>query len=502
MLIRAGGNHMDTQGLTRDVSVSLAGMPHDDAATFDVFEDGPGGTHGVPGVKLMKVAAWLTWGVVLERALERRVLPYVMVSSKRITVGGSLAGDGLSRFSPMVDKEAHHVLHLEVLLPRDGVERATLVHPEYYHSHLKPADALPEAENRDLFYAIIGGHGLIAVVLSVTYWVAELPPNWTDPRKIGVRSEVVRYEAYLDAFRDLDTGFRDIARGRRARFATDDGPRDYPMRADDLVALFGAGAINAWRFDPDRERFTIWRSTLVYGEDLRPFRGFNQDKHLRLLTFGLSTLPEGDLFIGRTVWNETKKGAAWPGEAMERPWVDDLEPYTFFFNAHRDAEDRLLKDIQGYRPGSLQQTFSIPADPDVAARFLAHVYQELRRNDHEKRHDLTPQVLDAMFLPSHETVLAPNPGHDAYAITLAFDGVRRHPPYLASLTAAMERISRHCLSVGGRVHLTKNLVMDDVTLSDMYGTQFERFRDIKKIADPNCVLRSDLWDRIERAMGW
>lgn len=514
ILLRAGENALDVQALTTGTSVRTDLLPTDvgDPSIFRVWDDdeggpGPGGT---PASKLMRVAAWLPWRTILETAIRNEVLPYVTVSSGRITAGGSISGDGLSRFSPTVDKEAHHIYEMEVILPRWSNRITTLRHPDYFNPAKAPHPDIDEQANRDLFYSIVGGHGLIGVMTAVTYWVMTLRAGWNDPEKLRVRSYVVEYREHTDFFADL-LGRFETARANRTlppthRQPTDDGGF-FPRRpADGYTAYFGGGAINLGGRERAHavELMTIWRSELDYDVDLDPFNGFSEASRSQLKV-ALRILPMARQALTGIVWDQTRKRAVDPDDQLGRPYVDDFFQYTFFFEQHSRAVDELLDEpvvVRPFKPGALQQTFAIPTDAKDADRFLDHAITEMNRALPDGLIGVVPQVIDALFLPQHESVLAPNPDGDAFAITLGFEGLGHDPEYAEACEKAMIALSRVCRAMGGKVHLTKNLYMDDDTLREMYGAQFERFRDIKQVADPNHVLRSDLWDRIERVMGW
>lgn len=221
LLIRATGNSIHDQALTTHDVALLGGLPHEVVLTLDdVVKNGAG---GAPiRWTTIRATAWTPWEVVMRCALRidtppqswhgkwdlgsgapvdtggadkcvwsapaqgRHFAPYVVPSSGRITVGGSLSADTMWRFSTLFGHEARAVVWIDVLRYRtvNGTRKTFVQRLLNEAQDLWPHRALhaqagvefagSKADNDRWFRAVNAGFGLLGPILAAKYMVLEL----------------------------------------------------------------------------------------------------------------------------------------------------------------------------------------------------------------------------------------------------------------------------------------------------------------------------------------
>ncbi len=220
VLIRATGNSIHDQALTTHAVALLGGLPHEVILTpDDAVKTGAGGPTRWATIR---ATAWTPWEVVVRCALRidappqlwrgkwdlgsgapvdtggpdkcvwaapasgRRFVPYVIPSSGRITVGGSLSADTMWRFSTLFGHEARALVWIDVLAYRTvGGHRKTYtlrllnesqgLYPDRaLHAEAGVEFAPTQAENDRWFRAVNAGFGLLGPILRAKYMVLEL----------------------------------------------------------------------------------------------------------------------------------------------------------------------------------------------------------------------------------------------------------------------------------------------------------------------------------------
>jgi FAD/FMN-containing dehydrogenase len=106
-----------------------------------------------------------------------RFVPYVMVSSGRITTGGSLSGDGMWRFSSVLGRESDSVVWFDLLRADGSIVRVfnarwNLWDHRSGHPGREPAPS--KQQNDQWFDAVIGGFGLLGCIVNIKYLLLEL----------------------------------------------------------------------------------------------------------------------------------------------------------------------------------------------------------------------------------------------------------------------------------------------------------------------------------------
>ncbi|MFO0681377.1 MAG: hypothetical protein U0234_04965 [Sandaracinus sp.] len=220
LLLRATGNSIHDQALTKHAVALLGGLPHEVVLTpDDVVKTGAAGPVRWTTIR---ATAWTPWEVVMRCALRidtppqlwrgkwdlgsgapvdtggpdkcvwastasgRHFVPYVVPSSGRITVGGSLSADTMWRFSTLFGHEARAVVWIDVLAYRtqNGARKTYTLRllneaqGLYAHRALHAENGVEfaptQAENDRWFCAVNAGFGLLGPILGAKYMVLEL----------------------------------------------------------------------------------------------------------------------------------------------------------------------------------------------------------------------------------------------------------------------------------------------------------------------------------------
>ena len=133
---RTGGRAFDTQSLNTDLVILLtnfAGVTVDQEA------------------ETVTAGAGAPWGEVLAKSVKIGMVPHVMVTTRTASVGGTLASNSLSRFSPTLGREGRHVKRFSTMTP-----------------DLKVLECSRD-KNPKLFRAAIAGLGYVGAVIEVTH---------------------------------------------------------------------------------------------------------------------------------------------------------------------------------------------------------------------------------------------------------------------------------------------------------------------------------------------
>lgn len=84
----------------------------------------------------------------------------VTPGTKFVTLGGAIASDVHGKNHHIAGTFGRHVLWLDILTSKNGIVRCS------------------EDENRELFYATIGGHGLTGIILRAAFRLVRIPSAW------------------------------------------------------------------------------------------------------------------------------------------------------------------------------------------------------------------------------------------------------------------------------------------------------------------------------------
>jgi decaprenylphospho-beta-D-ribofuranose 2-oxidase len=409
---RGGGYSFDSQSLNDDVVVSLRRLNRilrTDEASRQITAE--------PGVR---------WGEVVRHLRPLGLIPFSLVTTGQATVGGTASANCLSRCSPVYGKDGAHVESFQLVAPNGQVYKCS------------------REENRDLFYAAIGGFGYLGVITEITY---NLLP-------IGDRTRVETVLEKCDGFEEL---LPTLSRHTRSSEGWD---------AVYAVAFASGSGI----------RGLVLRSRYTAETRLRPLLIYRGDNPLRIPIEWLVRFPT----ISNLGWN-----LAFQFFLRENDrYVDDLLGYTFFVDGNRIAKE--VAGRFGFNLTTIQQTFIIPEER--AAAFLAEVSSRLRTNR------LTPILFDILLIPADEFLLSASRDLAGFAISIAFE--RLTLDQIAILRRTLEDLSEVCAQEGGRVHLVKNVYATPQQLARMYGPAMNEFLVLKKRLDPEGILRNAFFDRL------
>lgn len=290
--IRGAGLSFDTQSISADLTVRLTGF---DTIAID------------REAQTVTAGAGATWGAVLAKTEPLGLVPRVVVSGSEITIGGTIALNALSRFSPVWGKEGNGVLSLEVLTVSG--ERLTL----------------SRTKNAELFFATIGGFGQVTAVLSATYRLVSIGTP------LRVASTVERSEN--------PAGLADA-------LACAPNPAPDAETAYAVIAFHG-----------DKTRSMVTRSRYVAGLQLKqmlPHRPANLSRvPLELAIHHFHSM-------GQAFWNFAYDRYLEDGVT----WVDELFGYTFFMDGNLRTQRAAGAMGLGFR--TVQQTWVLPTRESLA----------------------------------------------------------------------------------------------------------------------------------------
>lgn len=376
-------------------------------------------------------------GVTIEQ-LWKHVLadgwwPPVVPGTMFPTLGGCLAANVHGKNNWHVGPLGEHVLEFEALLPNG-----------------KEIKCSPK-KNADLFYAMIGGMGLLGVFTSITLQLKQIASGnvevhaWTEP-------SIARMTSAVDAHKDSD----------------------YVVGWVDCTALgsrLGRGQIHSTRYLEPGEDPQAERSLQVAGQVL-PDRIFGiLPKRLlpSLMTpfmnnFGTWGVNLAKYLSSRTIGNN-------------KTYRQSLVAFNFLFDYIPNWER-----IYG-RGGLIQYQSFLPKDA------AADAYLEMLRLC--KRAGL-PSYLGVLkrhrpdkFLLSHAL--------DGYSLALDFKVTRANRARLVTLAAEMDKI---VMQADGRFYFAKDSTLRKDEVSRYLGAKtIQQFKKLKAKVDRDGLLQSDLYRR-------
>lgn len=485
----------------------------------------------------IEVAGWVTWGRIFDALITNDRLPYVHVTSKRVSVAGSINADGLSRSSSLYGKEADTLVWVDLLVARQPVGQATaeahrragasaytiyrVWHPaSWKHRAAPPADRErppDEATNARWFHAITGGIGMLGVVVRAKYVVMPVDDSRrgsvyvsrdhsgpfsaraTGNHVIRAFSRVTTYDdhgSFFDGLAQLANRSLAVVTSTKEDFRTLPAHWEKALQTHLGASITNLGPSENWPKDPSRlkQRAAVVSVSHAWTpRDVSRFILWDRPTATSTYIALIPALPldfnAGDTFL----WKRLEEGAAASNPAG-LPFIDPICDYSFFFEAHSDSRDALEKR---YTPTSTQQSFSIPIAPasgrtgfDVSR--VLEFYVEARRIFHLG--NAYPQATDVLFLPAVHGVLSPNRDLHALTISFAFEAVIGGRADL--IRRALRKVSKVCADLGGRVHLGKNVYVEPSDLARMYGSSLKEFREIKAELDPDGVFTSAFWEEV------
>ena len=420
---RDGGHAFDTQSLNDSLVVSL-----EQFRRIDVD----------PANATVTAGAGARWGDILRETSKHGLVPYVMVTTSYASAAGTLSADALSRFSPTLAREGHHV------------ERFSLVPMRAPYAPVECS----RTQNKDLFDTVIGGLGYVGAVVDVTHRLLRVPTKPGEVIAVATTFEKVQGLEQIAA-RCLANVRRDAHKGnwRRSKEAVAKAEQD-PLGEACAVSF----AVNL-----------MWKETGLLATSRYvsvPPSALKRSVFHSPKSIGSWLLQFAALFpLLRNIgfWLVFQWGYSKPAK-----YVDELSGYTFFEDSNRNL--RYLLRRLWFPMGIRQQTYVIPYDPaapDESERELAAFMREAKTLLDAKK--LTPTLIDVLYLPEESGdsfALSSSRKLPGYAVTLTFEKLwsTRFPKEEAALSEIAELCDRH----RGRVHLVKNVCAPDGLVDAQY----------------------------------
>jgi decaprenylphospho-beta-D-ribofuranose 2-oxidase len=304
-------------------------------------------------------------------------------------------------------------------------------------------------DNRDLFLAVVGGLGWIGAVVSITYRLMHVDVlDWveTHTQIIDGADEILPHLLPSGIGRDWPGSYAPIVfKGNRARalVCRSRHPKPGTPRIKKRMILHKPWSWDRIPFD------------LLYGSSRWSM------KAMWFLAFGMYY-------------------------RLFQRFGDPLKDYTFFMDGH--AETRRFALRWGVKMFAFQQAFVLPVSQFESFLTSARdIWTEL---------DSEPTMVDVIHLPKDRDpfLLSPNHAMDGIAFTISYESLSdKNTPRISRI---LRRLSALCARMGGKVHLTKNVVCDPQDLEMMYGPQLDAFFRIKRKTDPRFILRNEFMERL------
>jgi decaprenylphospho-beta-D-ribofuranose 2-oxidase len=376
-----------------------------------------------------------TWGEIVEQTLRHDLLPPIVVTTSQASAGGTLASNGLGRFSQVYGKEADWVVRFSLLTPEgDLLECSRDSHPE-------------------LFRAVVGGHGYLGVVVDATYRLL----------RIG-DARYVRHRVH-----------------KRRSFQT---------MAEELLTRPGAAAdetVTALVIPDGSERSLVFNVRLVASKGTHRLPGLAPKGFFRsVIEWSLRSAR-----ISRLMWKFSFRRLLREGI----DYIDSIRDYLFFMDGNVKAK---ALGLQLKLPmHAIQQSFAlpIPAEGSPSSRVQGVVAFLRSVNEHLARYRVACVFFDVLVIPKEkDSMLSSTRGFDGFLVSVAFEPSA--PRTAARVQECMMSLSRRCLELGGRVHLTKNVYASASDLETMYGTALDEFFAQKARVDPSGVLCNGFLEKV------
>jgi len=471
--VRGGAQSLDTQSLNDDIVIIL------DRPEFTRID--PISYSEKDGYSLT-AGAGAKWGAILEYLAPLGLMPPVLCTAGEATVGGTLAANSVSRSSSIYGKEGDHIRSFR-MVHTDGTS----------HRYERPQPGAAADDDLRKFHAIVGGYGYLGLVTQVTF---ELIPVRSRPLQclppVNVLTRSTRYGPNVD-WDELLRGLYEKSLPARANYLKDPAAAKGAIENRSAQQVLAASpewpalSITAF-FDGAGMSASLLEQRFVEDRALSPTPNGIYDKDSTVAAFAE---------VIATYWPTAAEVAVAIGFAQGE-YVDELFGWTFFLgNSLKNAKKRAHESGRRLHYG--QQSFALPAKPNKeqldtrpTRRFLELV--EARFHDA----DLRPICIDFLYLPADEFLLSAGRGMPNFLVTVAYaeTNCEELPPALREILCAL---AHDCRTLGGRVHLTKNVVCDRADLHVMHGDAAAEFRALKCKLDSKNLLRNEFFERVLEA---
>lgn len=527
--LHAGGSSLDRQALS--ANGDYVNMTRLDGVTF---ADPPTSVAAEAGA---------TWQKVFQSSRLRGMMPKVVVTTKRATVGGTLSTNAITQASRHYGHEIDSVSWVDVYYPPSSPTEPWPVAPI----------RLQRGDPR--FAAVIGGFGVVAIIVRAGYELVPVAKNAKAVTRVLAHGSL---QAALEALKGDPTDARRralgvlatekgwshflletrIASGEKGKpFLAYEGRTSILRMASELLISTFAGCATASHasasacagYAKDEKQFVNELEDYVFlMEPNRVFKDTWLGRHALegvptiQQTFVLPDATAAATFIVRVQdlcasSHPSAAGAVWASQltasadavtltAEEAAPLAEVEVRLAKMDKHLD--DGTFATLTGFAE---TRGFN-GAEDKLARRFLARAAKMKR---------FVPAMLDVVYLPKDEALLSATHDGDGFAVTLAFQDpalnerswIYQHVPQLAALGDAVKAMFRElaqiCVTLrgadgrSGRLHLTKTVLVPSAGgeagerkfVCDMLGSRLADFNKVRETTDKGRVLSTSFSKR-------
>jgi decaprenylphospho-beta-D-ribofuranose 2-oxidase len=378
------------------------------------------------------------------------LVPRSVVTTSHASVGGTLSGGCLSRFSPTVGKEGSQVKRLTLLTIEGELIECK-----------PPASVDPRRWTRSerAFAAAIGGLGMVGCIVEAVIRLERVCPRgaplgvWTRVTKLGRSSALT--------------------------------PRLLPKPG-------GPMALTAVLFPGHDERMGLFfESSYRSTDQRRRMLAHKSEAWLRTaLEWGMR-VPALSSALWTVIYRCFRE---------QTEFIDDVPGFLFFMDGNVKA--KALAAQAGIDLFTVQQTFVLPVETDPRTS-EADAAEQLELECDAflgsaeaifEPYGLVPTVIDLMYLPAeHCSYLSPTLGRAGLAVSFAFEVPRAE---VDAVGRAFMALSERCAELDGRTYLVKNVFVRSETLRSMYRAGLEGFLRTRAELDPRALLGNDMFSRL------
>lgn len=464
--VRGGGQSLDTQSLNDDIVIIL------DSPKFRCFGKVE---HSAEEGYSMTAGAAARWEDILEYLAPLGLMPPVLCTSGDATIGGTLSANSVSRCSSIYGKEGDQIRSFRMVLSSGEVR-------EFYRPS---ATSKPDDDAR--FRAIVGGYGYLGVVTRVTFEliaVRSRPLEYL--QKVNVLTRSTRYGPNVDWDKLLRL-LRDKTHFARENFLRDPAAAKGAARTTQEVLaatpVWPALSIAAF-FDGAGMSASLLEQRFVEDRPLKPTPNGAYNKDSTVAAFAEMVA---------TYWPTAAETAVAIGFAQGE-YVDELFGWAFFLGYSLKNAKRLAHH-NGRRLHYGQQSFALPAgsDDQLDTRPTRRFLELIEARFHAA--DLRPICIDFLYLHADPYLLSAGRNLPNFLITVAYAEIDR-TELPKAICEILKSLASDCRMLGGRVHLTKNVVCERADLHAMHGDAAAEFKKLKDELDGKNLLRNEFFERV------
>ena len=384
---------------------------------------------------VIRVEPGVTIGQIWHYVVEDGWWPYVVSGTMTPTIGGAAGMNIHGKNNFRVGTIGDHIREFEILLPNGKIKRCTRV------------------ENAELFFAAIGGFGMLGCFLSLTL---ELKKIYSGLMKVTPIS-VPNFRSMMDVMEER-------------------------MHSADYLV----GWVDCYASGFQSGRGLIHQADyLAPGEDPAPARTMQVDYQELPDTFLFNLVPKSML------WRFMKPFVNAPGMRLVNHAKYHLsrlhngEPPYQTHAAFAFLLDFVPNWKNAYKPGGLIQYQSFIPAANAEATFKAELdlcrkYGQVPLLGVFKRHKPDP------FLMTHSL--------EGYSLAMDFKITKGNREKVWNLASELDRI---VVAAGGRFYFAKDSTLSPHNLEAYRSEErVKKFLALKKECDPNNLLQTDLYRRI------